>query len=290
MFWPACGNVHLRRHLAADLHAPRLVAAALAPDRTCTVVARRRLRPSSTTRNSISLAYLRRCARTFALEFSCRRRCRTGRLEDLDAAVELVRAGRSAARAPAHRSPAPRRLRHVVHLAVGDHDDAGQPVRRRVGERAVEVGEQLVPAAASPVGLRRGDPVHLQIGDAAELGLELAPDGCGLLGPAGDALARALIERRRWRCWRGSRAPPGAASDWRARQQGGEASARSKAPRLRRTSSSATSTTASTAPAQNNGAGSIGEKSIDQLLIVRHPREGEDPSQVSMQMSSFIRR
>ena len=44
-------------------------------------------------------------------------------------------------------------------------------------------------------------------------------------------------------------------------------SARSSAPRLRRNSSSATSTTASAAPAQNRGAGTIGEKSIDQLLI-----------------------
>ncbi len=44
-------------------------------------------------------------------------------------------------------------------------------------------------------------------------------------------------------------------------------SARSSAPRLRRISSSATSTTASAAPTQNTGAGSIGEKSIVQLLM-----------------------
>jgi len=57
--------------------------------------------------------------------------------------------------------------------------------------------------------------------------------------------------------------------------------ARSRAPRLRRSSSSATSTAASAAPTQNRGAGTIGEKSIDQLLIAssrrRHPREGGDP-------------
>ena len=54
--------------------------------------------------------------------------------------------------------------------------------------------KRLVPAAASPVGLRGGDPAHLQVGDAAELALELAADGGGLLGPAGDGLARALVD------------------------------------------------------------------------------------------------
>ena len=47
--------------------------------------------------------------------------------------------------------------------------------------------------------------------------------------------------------------------------------ARSRAPRLRRKSSRTTRTAASTAPAQNRGAGTIGEKSIDQLLIALPP-------------------
>ena len=87
-----------------------------------------------------------------------------------------------------------RRFRHVVHLAVGDHDDAGEAIGRRVGERAVEVGEEV--RAGGRLARRLGgvDPAHLQVGDAAELGLELAADGLRLLGPAGDGLAHALVD------------------------------------------------------------------------------------------------
>jgi hypothetical protein len=47
--------------------------------------------------------------------------------------------------------------------------------------------------------------------------------------------------------------------------------ARSSAPRLWRKRSSTTSTTATAAPPQNRGPGTIGEKSIDQLLILLRP-------------------
>ena len=44
---------------------------------------------------------------------------------------------------------------HVVHLAVGDHDDAGEPVGRHVGQRLGEIGEQHG-AVALAVGRGRG--------------------------------------------------------------------------------------------------------------------------------------
>ena len=50
--------------------------------------------------------------------------------------------------------------------------------------------KRLVPEADSPVGLGGADPAHLQIVEAAELGLQLAPDRRRLLGPAGDGLAQ----------------------------------------------------------------------------------------------------
>ena len=67
----------------------------------------------------------------------------------------------------------------------------------------------------------------------------------------------ARLSRSSWRSVGLASAASRAASD----------SARSRAPRLRRTSSSATIATARTTPAQNSGAGTIGAMSIDQLLI-----------------------
>src|SRR5215831_14642253 len=71
----------------------------------------------------------------------------------------------------------------------------------------------------------------------------------------------ARLSRSSWRSVGLESASSSAASD----------NARSSAPRLRRRSSSTTSPAASAAPAQNSGAGTMGEKSIDQLLKARSP-------------------
>ena len=116
------------------------------------------------------------------------------RLQHLDAAVELVGLAGEQGVHGGVEAQRLRRLRHVVHLAVGDHDDAGQPVGRGVGERAVEVGEEVGAGRGLAGRLGGGDPAHLQVAERGELGLELAPDGRRLLGPAGDGLARALVD------------------------------------------------------------------------------------------------
>ena len=193
---------HLDRHGAADLGGARLVGAAFAADLEGDPVAGAAL--------AAGLDHARLDVARRADDAVARR------LQHLDAAVELVGL---AGQQRVHGSVEAQRLRrlgHVVHLAVGDHDDAGQPVGRRVGERAVEVGEQVGAGRRLAGGLRGGDPAHLQIGEGGELRLQLAPDGRRLLGPAGDRSGSCSRRRRRWRCWRGSRAPPAAASDWRA--------------------------------------------------------------------------
>ena len=135
------------------------------------------------------------------------------------------------------------RLRHVVHLAVGDHDDAGEAVGRRVGERRVEVGEQV---GAGRCRRRARPPVtHLtcEARDLAELGLEVGLDRARLLGPVAERLAGALVDD--------DDGDVGEAlalllAQRRIGERGEQArrarSARSSAPRVRRNSSSATST------------------------------------------------
>ncbi len=75
-----------------------------------------------------------------------------GRGDQLDAAVELARlAGqqRMHGRIEAERGG---RSRHVVDLAVGDHDRRRRAVGRHVGERLIEIGEQHGAVAAVDIG------------------------------------------------------------------------------------------------------------------------------------------
>ena len=142
---------------------------------------------------------------------------------------------------------------------------------------------RLVPDAVSPVGLDEVTQRTCRLRDAAELGFQLAPDGRGLLGPAGDASGSGSRRRRRWRCWRGSRAPPAAASGWRAPAAARPATARAAA---RRGCAGTAAAPPGRPPAPRRprtaGAGTIGEKSIDQLLIaLAHPRAGGDAMSVA---------
>ena len=43
-----------------------------------------------------------------------------------------------------------RRARYVMHLPIGDHDDAGQALVRHIGQAAAQRGEQLVPSPPLP--------------------------------------------------------------------------------------------------------------------------------------------
>ena len=87
------------------------------------------------------------------------------------------------------------RSRHVVHLAVGNHDHAGKPVWRHVGKRLREVGEQH---GAVTLAVRRGrvriDPAHLEVGEGLEPLLQFLAQLGGARGAAGDGLALAVVD------------------------------------------------------------------------------------------------
>ena len=83
----------------------------------------------------------------------------------------------------------------VVHLAVGDHDHPGEPVRRHVGQGLGEIAEQHG-AVALAVGRGRGrmHPAHIEIGESLESLLQFLADLVGPRGAAGDRLALAVVE------------------------------------------------------------------------------------------------
>ncbi len=85
--------------------------------------------------------------------------------------------------------------RHVMHLAVGDHDHAGKPVRRHVGKGLREIGEQHG-AVALAVGRGRGrmHPAHIEIGEGLEPLLQFLAQLGGARGAAGDGLALAVVD------------------------------------------------------------------------------------------------
>ncbi len=116
------------------------------------------------------------------------------RREDLDAAVELVG---GAGQQRVHRRVEAERgggLRHVVHLAVGQHDDAGEAVGRGVGQRLVEIGEKVRAGRGHVAGARGRHPFDVQIGDLAELGFEVGLDRGGLRLAVAERLAGALVD------------------------------------------------------------------------------------------------
>ena len=121
-----------------------------------------------------------------------------GAVRHLKPAVELAFL---AGQKRVHRSiEAERRGRrgHVMHLAVGDHDHAREPVGRHVGQRLAEIGEQHG-AVALAVGRGRGGmhPAHVEIGDRFELVLEGLADLVGARGASGDRLALAVVDHDR---------------------------------------------------------------------------------------------
>ena len=127
--------------------------------------------------------------------------------------------------------------------------------------------KRLVPDGRLAGGLGRVDPAHLQIAERRELGLQLAPDRRRLLGPAGDRLAGALVDdddgdvgealalllpQRR----------VGERQQQRRQRQGAQQGAAAAAEQQQRHQHHRQHRTR---PEQ--GPGTIGEKSIDQLLI-----------------------
>ena len=145
-------------------------------------------------------------------------------------------------------------------------DDAGEPVGRRVGQRLVEVGEEVRAGRRGIAGARGRHPLDGEVGDLAELGLELGLDRGGLrlavaqrLAGAfvddddrhvGEALALLLAQGRVGE--RGDEGGEGGRAQDRAARAAHEQIADEQDARSR------------PAP-QKRGAGSTGAKSIDQL-------------------------
>ena len=102
-----------------------------------------------------------------------------------DAADQGVNGRREAERAGVRR--------HVVHPSVGDEDRACHAVRRHVGERCVERGEQAG-AVGLAVGLAGLHHPHLDAGNALQALRHRRACGLGLCGAIAEILARALVD------------------------------------------------------------------------------------------------
>ena len=117
--------------------------------------------------------------------------------------------------------------RHVVHLAVGQHHDGAEPLRRDVGERRAERGEELRAVDRDRAGLATGlDGADLDVAQVAEPFLQRVARGLGGGGAASEILAGALVDddgddRRQRLAVLGQEHGPGEGGD--QRRQRGEA-------------------------------------------------------------------
>ena len=86
-----------------------------------------------------------------------------------------------------------RRLGNVVHVAIGDHDRAADPLRRRVGERAPQRGEQF---GALGFGFlaRRFDDAQINVPESFQPRLDLVAGFVGLLRPLANVLAAGTVD------------------------------------------------------------------------------------------------
>ncbi len=164
-----------------------------------------------------------------------------------DAAVALVRAAgdeRVQRRAEAEQRGDGR---DVVDDAVGDHDDAGEPVRRHVGEAVRQRREQARAVVVLGVAARRRSAARRRA-VAPRRRCSSARTVSVMRGAVAERLRGRAVDRRRRRRPSPSRAPPGSATGSRAPRR------RAPAPRARTSAtgprdSAATRTSAATAAA-----------------------------------------
>ncbi len=80
-----------------------------------------------------------------------------------------------------------------MDVAVGDHDRAADPLRRRVGERVAQRGEQ--PRAFGVGLLARGfDDAQVDVAERLEARLDLVPRLVGLARAAADFIALRAVD------------------------------------------------------------------------------------------------
>jgi hypothetical protein len=82
---------------------------------------------------------------------------------------------------------------HVVDPAIGDHDDAGEPIGRDIGERRIERGEQAR-AVRLAVGFSSLDDAQLQSRNPVQPFQDLVASRLGLLQAVAEILTGALVD------------------------------------------------------------------------------------------------
>ena len=117
------------------------------------------------------------------------------RLQELDLTVALVRMSGDEHVQRRLDAEGGERGRDVVDHAVGDHDDAGEPLRRHIGERLSQCGEQLGAVVAGRV--RHVDEARLDVGQGAEAALQLGSDLIGHRRPVAERLRAGAIDDHR---------------------------------------------------------------------------------------------
>jgi hypothetical protein len=83
--------------------------------------------------------------------------------------------------------------RHIMHAAIGDHDDAGKTIGRDIGQRRVKRGEQTR-AVGLAVGFSGLDNAHLQSRNSMQRVEDLRAGRLGLRHAIAEVLARALVD------------------------------------------------------------------------------------------------
>ena len=114
----------------------------------------------------------------------------TRRLDDAEAAVGFLALGRDQ---HVQRRAAGRRVRNVVHLAVGDGDRAGQPRARDIRQRSVDGAEQ---AGAGIAAFRHGDGAQLQVGKFRRLLRDRGPRRLGQSRAIADLHRGGLVDHQ----------------------------------------------------------------------------------------------
>ena len=84
---------------------------------------------------------------------------------------------------------------HIMHLALGDEDRAGEAVARHIRQALGEIGEEHGPVAIGVAGRRGGAyPADVEVGNRLQFLAEFLAEFLGAVGATGDGLALTLVD------------------------------------------------------------------------------------------------